>query len=452
MAYEAPRSTNREYDAQAFPRTIVPDYIKTDGPPRYGGYEGNLEAFDYNLERQLSDVASVERGALARARSNGERMLIEQDFETTRQFILRAHNEYRNPPANRHSHVFAVPMRINRENYYTFLDEADEHTPFAKHCSPADGIRILANLSPVVLDTYEEGGGAILLMPLFEDISRDLSRAEQMIVGSKLINDTAAFAAQIGATVIGLGGTIPKMTRFGRLIAKPEGVATTTGHGGTVYCVERNVDHIFETRSLAEDITIAVLGAGGSIGSASLETLIEPYPKVTFKVTDTRPRALRDVVERLSRLNNAKIEIARNNAEAIAGSSLVVSAVLGTLSLHQMGLTRTDVADTTFLDDTQPPAIDLAEARSLDATVAWPVARDNTGGHMTTRRITLGRNNGLGSRDTVFGCAFETYAVSQHPELAIDGPVKPEMVRRLAQTAGNAITVDRLVSFGRTQE
>lgn len=170
-----------------------------------------------------------------------------------------------------------------------------------------------------------------------------------------LARGAVVLAAKRGASVIGLGALTPTLTRYG-LDAQPllRNAVVTTGHAGTAATIVRQIEAVAEaTGRPLGDLRIAVCGAAGSTGSATVRGLVAAHGE-----------ALRDLI-----LIDRRIERARKLADEVAaaapGIGLTVSEDLADLRNADIGVIVTNAPNAIIrpehvhpnlilLDDSQP--------------------------------------------------------------------------------------------------
>lgn len=111
--------------------------------------------------------------------------------------------------------------------------------------------------------------GCIISVPL---MARQMM--EHRAIASKKILDAAFFAKKLGVEIIGLGALTSSCSKGGLDLIDEVDVNVTTGHAYTAHNVTRNIFELCKIFELDKNrITIAIVGAAGSIGSTSARVL-----------------------------------------------------------------------------------------------------------------------------------------------------------------------------------
>ncbi len=102
--------------------------------------------------------------------------------------------------------------------------------------------------------------------------------AHQMIehrsLALKRILEACTLAERKGVKILGLGALTSSVTKGGLDLVNKTTVNITTGHAYTAYNVTQNVFHIISHYDLpVEKITVAIVGAAGSVGSTSAKLI-----------------------------------------------------------------------------------------------------------------------------------------------------------------------------------
>jgi len=188
-------------------------------------------------------------------------------------------------PADR---VFVVPNRIVRDDptHGSEPAEAMNLLDAAYGVDSSVSQRIISHLPPAIITSYEMSGGRqghVVAVPVSADIVRDLGPDRAVARTREMVQDAALFArSKLGARVMGLGATLPALTRHGGTVRVP-GLVTTTGHGGTVHLIRSLARDIADAGTCPRGITrIGVLGAAGSIGASTLAALFHDFPDTPF--------------------------------------------------------------------------------------------------------------------------------------------------------------------------
>lgn len=363
-------------------------------------------------------------------------------FEETVCFVEGAFALYegRATPARPADRVFVVPSRLTRDDP-SHGPEAAEIFPLL---SSGYGVgtsmaqRVLALLPPAILSSYEAHQGRqghVMLVPVTGDMVADLGPERAADRAAEIVGDAARFARdRLGADVIGLGATLPSLTRFGRSVAV-DGLVTTTGHGGTVYLIQSLARHVARS-CLREDerLRMGVVGAAGSIGASALTALLTEFPEAEFVVCD-RPGRLARAERVLDAAGaTARATLTSDVGEVLRRCPLIVSAITERLDLDEVapGL---DLHGRVLIDDSQPGCFDRDQLEKRGGLLLWPIGSAATGTGPLHRQngYRYGSGVGLLHADDLWGCEAEAAAIAltgDH-EAALQSPVTPEAVQRI---------------------
>lgn len=159
-----------------------------------------------------------------------------------------------------------------------------------------------------------------------------------------------------GAKIVGLGALLPSMTQYGRaLIGHSAGVGITTGHSFTAYCIAEHVRQI--EASLGSEQSVAVVGAAGSTGQATIKALMQDKIARRLTLVDL-PERLRTLTENF-RAENGVILISSNLSDIRHSAVVVCVTNSATAILRPEHLSPGCVV----IDDAQPENITFETAR-----------------------------------------------------------------------------------------
>lgn len=395
-------------------------------------------------------------------------------LDTTYEFVSTAFDVYEGKKESaKFDWVFAVPGRVEdfQDNEY-----ASEVTPFLPILDPKYGATDLSrqlttmSLVPSVIETYHhrEGDterGAVVWTPFYINAVRrlDAARWRQFVVENtpgirQSVNDTARFVRQrLGATVMGLGASIPSFTRMGKSIHE-EGLTTTTGHAGTVYLLNETVQEVIEKMEL-DGTTIGLLGAG-SIGASWAELHATQTGGKRINVYDRDDTQMSVLVDKLYGHKGDSYK-KLSEIELLRSSDVIVSAINRTLDLDMLELefqTRIDLTGKVIIDDSQPGAFERDQVESRGGRLVWVVGQDRSPAKVLhrTHGYNFGDTAGLFGEGSVWGCEAEAAAIflESRPDLAVSSHVNPEAVvavGALCRQIGIEVA-DPLQSFGQPVE
>lgn len=357
--------------------------------------------------------------------------------------------------------AFVVPMRSDRrdDNY------ASESTPFFPLLDPnkfgvASEIRMRAmyGLPPTVLDTYlksndDKETGALVLSPMYSDMINDIrpdrnsfaQKIRLLEVGGFVLERTAQFVhGQLGADVVGLGATLPKVTHFGSALRNLDGMdklTTTTGHGGTVYMIVETARKVMEETSIESHGKIGVIGGAGSIGWSSTVATAEALSDHEIISYDINTARLYGMIGN-SRLGN-RVTVGESAADILKNTNIILTAVTGKIDLDDEEYKNIDLTGKVIIDDSQPGCFEAAQVEARGGKLIWVVGEDASSSQFITRDgfytsgnpYNYGDKSGLYGPSSEFACGQEAAVIGKTREFhkAITGPVTPENVRIIGE-------------------
>lgn len=380
----------------------------------------------------------------------------EADVLRTETFIDYAFNDFEGKTSlDNVSFAFCIPTRASRFNS-EYWEEVYDFLPGLKHLDIETRFAILASMPPFRVETYGKPGepskGVVVFVPIFNDMLRDY-RNKLLLrrVVTKRINDATDFAhRQFGVQYIGLGATLPKLTKFGRTIRAD--VVTTTGHGGTVWLMEQIFNEVlrkyFNGRNKHE-LKVGFIGAG-SIGTAALENIGLANKEIKYRIFDIRPIMNQRAKERMDQLG-VDVEISSSNSELIQECDIILSAITSRIDISGI-----DLSDKVIIDDSQPAQFLRDEVRDAGGVLVWVVGNDASKEKLASRKDQYSYGvHGLCDSSDLWGCEAEvaTIAHFDRPDLAINSDVTSDQVNRIGELLTKAgIRAAKFQSFGRLND
>lgn len=183
--------------------------------------------------------------------------------------------------------------------------------------------------------------------------------AEEMIqrrsYALKKIRQALFLAKGKGVHIVGLGGLTSSLSKGG-LDVLDIPINVTTGHAYTAYNVTQNLFRIREIFGVPENkLKVAIVGAGGSVGSTSA-LLVARHDFKSILLVDLKRKheVFHDLIEQIKKLN-PKIEvIVSDTVKDIRGCDFVVTATNTTEALITTDLVEDGMV---IIDDAQPSDI-----------------------------------------------------------------------------------------------
>lgn len=384
-----------------------------------------------NLTGEGTDYATYDREAIERKMlgladfmvANHPEDITQSEIDATRLFIDTAFTMWDEskevPKGEQHydsdgSFAFVVPMRVSRD-WEEYGEEVEMISPVLRYVPNKYRAMFAVGLPPLVLDRYlpdaEDGSrGYLVLAPVYQDMLADLPKFEAAMTATTNINDTVNFAqARLGANVIGLGATLPRVTMFGQTIMNKD-VVTTTGHGGTVHLIMETAREAAERGYVSGDAhkKIGVLGLG-SIGASIAHLVADKYPESSVKVYDSRPEVVAELLAKLGPLGLG-VEVADDTADLINSSEIVISAITTSINLTEHPEVQ-DLTGKIIIDDSQPGCFDNNQVEALGGRMTWVIGTDTSG-----RIVRSGYDYGTlaDAESDTFGCEAEVATLAMY--------------------------------------
>jgi fatty aldehyde-generating acyl-ACP reductase len=178
--------------------------------------------------------------------------------------------------------------------------------------------------------TGDEIEGYFIAVPLLPEQFLDLPRAEVM---ARIIRG-ANIAAELGCSIVGLGGFTAVIGDGGPTVAESCPIAVTTGNSYTIAAAMQSL--LRGGKEMEIDIPHAsavVIGATGSIGSACAQILGNKVARVTLAARNAT--RLAKLTHAMQPHVSAKLGWTVDIPDAIAHSDLVLTATASTSSIVQ---------------------------------------------------------------------------------------------------------------------
>lgn len=362
--------------------------------------------------------------------------------------------------------AFVVPLRVDRDSdefesdsrpFYPLLDSRFGISPDVR-------FEAIRGVPPALIDTATKSGtegeaGALVFSPLFREMIDDLrpdprNQSQQIALfraASEIITATAVFThRKIGAKVVGLGATIPKMTNFGLALKEIPGMdelVTTTGHGGTVYMVVETARKVLEETNTIDDGRIGVIGGAGSIGWSTTVTAMDMFKDHTIHTYDHRPAVLQEKAENHD--ESERIVLENDFKNVMKNANIIISAVTVPIDLDKEDPDgMLDLRGKVIIDDSQPGCFEVAQVEARGGKLIWVVGEDGSDSEFATRDgifsngvpYNYGDKAGLFGDKSDFGCGLEAAVIAKYAayEDAIRGEVTPENVKIIGKHFRNA--------------
>lgn len=378
--------------------------------------------YDYTAANKILDTIEIKNN------------VIEDDVVRSKSFLRAIFDEFESgEQLEKVRFAFVIPTRASRFNEH-YWEEVYDFFPALKYLDKKEAFKVLSSLPPFRIEMYGEKGahssGVLIFCPLFNDMARDIKgkiALKRML--NKRINETVNFAAKrFDVEYVGLGATLPKLTRYGKTIKAD--VVTTTGHAGTVYLIiEQTKSIIDEMVAAGKQPKIGFIG-GGAIGQASMMQIASLYRDFEYEIYDKRPSVNKSNIKKL-RKYAVNSNIASSNKELLENCDIIVSAITSSIDISGMNL-----KGKVIIDDSQPGSFAREQVQAAGAEVIWVVGHDNSDDSFVTRRQQYSYGpHGLHSSADVWGCEAEVAAISyfDNPDMAVQDAVTPDDVEVISR-------------------
>lgn len=457
---------------------------------REGGEWTSMPPDYTNFSRAASLKKLEEVRDAVLSETNADDSDVEEAYGKSQYFIDSAFDffEGKKDLGRRIERAFVVPMRstrLDQDEITLGSGYASESTPFLPLYDPARfgvsseiRMRGMYGLPPTILDTYlkssdDQEAGALVLSPVYADMTHDIrpdrdnmaQKIRLLEVGAAVLEKTAQFAhIQLGANVIGLGATLPKVTHFGHALRNLNGMeklTTTTGHGGTVYMIVETARKVMEETSIESQGKIGVIGGAGSIGWSSTVTTLDMIPDHQIVSFDINKTQLYGKIGK-NHVGN-RVAVAESAAEVLKSTNIILTAITGKIDLNDKEYKDLDLTGKVIIDDSQPGCFDAAQVEARGGKLVWVVGEDASDSKFITRDgyytdgipYNYGSNSGLYGPNSEFACGQEAAVIAQTAEFdkAITKEVEPRNVRLIGELFRAAgVRVAPFQAFGRPVE
>lgn len=435
---------------------------------------------EFDRDRMLGRITKIHQ-AFTQVAGNSLAAQADQALEQTVSFVTQAFDVYEGKvEGEKYDWAFAVPARVEGyQDSYQGDEYASEVTPFLPLLDAKFGVDArtrqytIAQLAPAVIDSYRGTAdgrrGAIVWTPFFVDAdarsSTDSWRAfvkHQALPIRDSINKTAGFVrGTLGASVMGLGASIPSFTRLGKSI-NIEGLTPTTGHAGTTYLIAETVNNVSER--LGDGKRVGILGVG-SIGSSTAEILLEQdagYHLSLYDRDESQTRRFIELVDKEagSDVSN-RLDVIADEIALLRSANIIVAATNASIdldALEESSGERIDLSGVVIIDDSQPGCFERSQVEERGGKLVWVVGQDNSSQKVLERLggYSFGSSVGLYGPGSIWGCEAEVAAIylNNRSEFAVRGHVTPEQATAIGGLCKsiNIRVAEPFQSFGKPVE
>ncbi|MFA5000950.1 MAG: polysaccharide biosynthesis protein [Candidatus Paceibacterota bacterium] len=251
--------------------------------------------------------------------------------------------------------------------------------------------------------------------------------AQQMLAKRELalnyIIEACHLAQNKGAKIIGLGALTSSLCKGGLDLIDKVDIAVTTGHSYTAYNVTQTVLKIMaDLDSWAQDSVLAIVGASGSIGSASAKILAKHnFREIILIDVERKKDKLQELADQIKEKNNdTNLSLSHQVGDVIRADFIITA----TNTPEALVRARDLKTGAIIIDDAQPSdvAMDVYDRNDVLVLAA---------GAVHTPKITTNFNLGLQNRYDNFCCLAEVlilasekrdkhYTISQTNDILIE--------------------------------
>lgn len=176
---------------------------------------------------------------------------------------------------------------------------------------------------------------------------------EHRSVALKKVRTAIRLGKMKGAKIFGLGGLVSSVTKGGLDLLDIDGALITTGHAYTGFNVTNNIFSLTKRLNLTPNVlTVAIVGAAGSIGSLSALLLARAkYKRIHLVDLERKKNLVESLVPELTRLNPGVIVTSSHQISSIRDADFIVAATNAPEAL----ITANDLKPGAIVvDDAQP--------------------------------------------------------------------------------------------------
>lgn len=156
--------------------------------------------------------------------------------------------------------------------------------------------------------------------------------ARQMVehrdLASKKILDAIIFAKKLGVENVGLGALTSSFSKGGLDLVDKVDVNITTGHAYTAYNVTKNILELSDILRLDKSkITVAIVGAAGSIGSTSAQILARAgYENLLLVDLERKHHFFEELIRDLKKYNPAISIKCSHQIKDVSDADIIITA------------------------------------------------------------------------------------------------------------------------------
>lgn len=259
----------------------------------------------------------------------------------------------------------------------------------------------VARITGLKSDGGDPINGCVISIPL---TARQMM--EHRTVASKKILDATIFAQKFGAKIIGLGALTSSLSKGGLDLIDRVDINITTGHAYTAYNVTKNIFELCHILNLDKTkITVAIVGAAGSIGSTSARVLARAgYQNLLLIDLERKHHFFKKLESDLKNFNKGINIKFSHQIKDIVNADVIITATNAPEALVEASDLK---AGAIVVDDAQPSDIseDVFEREDVLVVSAGVVHTPNIETHF---------NFGLADKFDNFCCLAELLILASH--------------------------------------
>jgi predicted amino acid dehydrogenase len=253
-------------------------------------------------------------------------------------------------------------------------------------------------------------------------------------LAEKKIIKAAKFAEKLGVDIIGLGALSASFTKNGLAVKNKTHCRITTGHAFTAWIVSENAIRI--KNLVKRELTIAIVGAAGSVGASCYAFLSDYFSK--FVLIDKNLEKLKNKIN----INNNNIIKYTDSMDAIKLADLVIT------------VTNAPYAIINNINQIKPRTIIIDDAQPLNASKNLNSRKHKSlvieAGVCNLNGLKYNLNLGLIDDGDMFSCMGElvTLAALESPEVTLGDATKNQILKISDMAHKLGIKSARFRSFG----
>lgn len=253
---------------------------------------------------------------------------------------------------NRYAFAFLIHPRDIKDTYRKY--------PFFKLFPEKFLLWFLKHYWPVYLSKIEglksQKTGEIIFGYIIAISLTAYQMLENRELGRKKIIQAIKLAEKMGVKIIGLGALTSSITKGGLDLIDKVNIGITTGHAYTAYTVISNLFKLIKLFNFDKDkVLIAIVGAAGSIGSASAQIIARAqFNNLLLIDVERKAYFIKDLIPKLKKINK-KIDIEISyQISSIKKADLIITATNTPEAIIKSGDLKSGAI---IIDDAQPSDI-----------------------------------------------------------------------------------------------